>query len=551
MGIYYMDAGVIGRSSGRSAVGAAAYRRSEKMKSVAHAAYQRGEKIHQVGDEVVHDYRAKGGVVHSEIRLPENVPREFYDSETLWNAVEAREKRADARLAREIVVALPCEFDLREQVEVLREYSQENFVNKGLGADFSVHDKGDGNPHAHIMFTTRYVTPEGLGRKNRDLDKKSELMIWRKSWADVNNRMFERKGLAERIDHRSYKDQGIDREPMVHMGHKATALERKGVKTDRGDYNREIQRRNAEREARKTAERKESQDVDEDSHATADKEPDGLKERKALTEAKRVLWEIEQHRRTENAERIVQEMAERREIAETMNESKENYVALEKELNALKFGRNKEEAELPRLIFRAEDIDEQVKNIERLQRQTAELQEIRQNLGFWDFEQKKEKDREIAQAEQKLRTAQEFFLNRFHVDPSQAQDELKRVQKEIRDREASKAAKTARIEEIIKQQADIELAYHTQKLLNEIRPDRQQIANLVEKLSNPPKNVRDRQLYDRITHQLNTIAEEKFQKIIDNLPENQANPLIKEKERAKAKEQNESRDNPRPPDRNR
>ena len=142
------------------------------MQSVAHAAYQRGDKIVQMGDIVVHDYRAKGGVVYSEIMLPKGAPPEFMNSETLWNAVERAEKRKDAQLARELIVALQRDFSLPENIEVLRDFIEENFVDRGMIADFSIHDKKDGNPHAHIMLTTRDVSPEGFGKKNIEWNKK-------------------------------------------------------------------------------------------------------------------------------------------------------------------------------------------------------------------------------------------------------------------------------------------------------------------------------------------------------------------------------------------
>ena len=181
-------------------------------------------------------------MVYSEIMLPDNAPLEFKDRETLWNVAEAKEKRCDARLAREIEVALQIEFDLQENKELLRAYIQENFVSKGMIADFAVHDKKRyksansephhaDNPHCHIMLTTRHVTPDGFKGKNRDWDEDTELIQWRKNWADINNRMFEQKGLSERINHRTLEAQGIDREPTVHMGHEATALERKGIAT--------------------------------------------------------------------------------------------------------------------------------------------------------------------------------------------------------------------------------------------------------------------------------------------------------------------------------
>ena len=104
--IYHLNVQIIGRSSGRSATGAAAYRAGEKLHSVAHASYQSGERLHGKSGKITHDYRSKGGVVHKEIMLPENAPPKYADRQTLWNAVELSEKRKDAQLAREIIVAL-------------------------------------------------------------------------------------------------------------------------------------------------------------------------------------------------------------------------------------------------------------------------------------------------------------------------------------------------------------------------------------------------------------------------------------------------------------
>jgi hypothetical protein len=119
---------------------------------------------------------------------------------------------------------LPCrEFDLGEQIEVLREYIKENFTAKGVIVDLNVHDTGNGNPHAHLMFPTCHVSSEGFGLKNLDLDNRMSLLVWRESLAEVNNRKFEEKGLEKRIDHRTLEAQGIDREPTIHLGHKACA----------------------------------------------------------------------------------------------------------------------------------------------------------------------------------------------------------------------------------------------------------------------------------------------------------------------------------------
>jgi hypothetical protein len=245
--IFYMDVKIIGRSSGRSATGAAAYRSGEKLQSVAHASYQSGEKLQGKDGKITHDYRKKKGVVHSEILLPDNAPEEYKDRQTLWNTVELSEKRKDAQLAREIIVALPREFDLPEQTEVMCQYVQENFVSKGMITDFALHDTGEGNPHAHIMLTMRNVSRDGFGNKNTDWNKKEFLLSYRKAWTHIINNALERKGLDIKIDHRSYKEQGLDRLPTIHLGHATTALEREGTRTERGDYNRKIQRRSIER----------------------------------------------------------------------------------------------------------------------------------------------------------------------------------------------------------------------------------------------------------------------------------------------------------------
>jgi len=177
-------------------VGAAAYRSGEKLHSIAHATYQTDGKIYAEGDKITHDFTKKGGIMYSKIMLPEHAPREYENRETLWNAVETKEKRHDARLTREIEVALQAEFVLQEQIDLLQEYIQENFVDRGMIADFSIHDKGDGNPHAHIMLTTRNISRNGFGDKNRDWDEATTLVSWRKNWAIINNRKLEEKGLS-------------------------------------------------------------------------------------------------------------------------------------------------------------------------------------------------------------------------------------------------------------------------------------------------------------------------------------------------------------------
>lgn len=259
MAIYHLHVDMVRRSSGRSSVAAAAYRAAEKLRSdhdgtthdyvskssaVNAAAYRSGESLHDEQHGRVHDYRRKYGVVHTEIMLPEYAPREFEDRATLWNAVEKAEKRKDAQTARDIDMALPIELDRQEQIALVREYVKENFVDKGMCADFAIHDKGDGNPHAHILLTTRDVNATGFAKKNREWNGKGNLKSWRENWAVACNERLQAKGHSERIDHRTLEAQGIDREPTKHIGVAAKHMERKGVRNDRARINQGIIARN-------------------------------------------------------------------------------------------------------------------------------------------------------------------------------------------------------------------------------------------------------------------------------------------------------------------
>ncbi|MBZ4445108.1 MobA/MobL family protein, partial [Clostridioides difficile] len=158
--IYHCTIKIIKRSEGRSAVAAAAYRS--------------GQKLTNEWDGQTHDYTRKGGVIHSEILLPTHAPPAFHDRSTLWNSVEEIEKSGKAQLAREIEIALPAELDREAQLALVRAYVRDNFVAAGMCADFALHDKGDGNPHAHIMLTMRPLEQSSEWgakcRKEYDLD---------------------------------------------------------------------------------------------------------------------------------------------------------------------------------------------------------------------------------------------------------------------------------------------------------------------------------------------------------------------------------------------
>jgi ATP-dependent exoDNAse (exonuclease V) alpha subunit len=258
--IYHATIKIISRSAGQSSIAAAAYRSASWINDE-----RTGAK---------HDYSRKGNVTHSEIMAPEGAPAWAFDRARLWNAVEAAEKRKDSQLAREIEVALPRELTRDAGVELVRSFVREKCVDHGMVADFSIHEPeaGDGlnQPHAHIMLTMRRIDGDGFGKKatewNPEFGKKdgkayvadtSPLVNLREAWAEHVNLALERDELArgiepgtwERVDHRSLEEQGIDREPTVHLGPQATAMEREGVVTRLGDHNRDVAERGAELEA--------------------------------------------------------------------------------------------------------------------------------------------------------------------------------------------------------------------------------------------------------------------------------------------------------------
>jgi hypothetical protein len=234
---YRLSAQVIGRSTGRSATGAAAYRAACRIED------------ERTG--LTRDYTRKSGVLHTEILAPENAPDWMRDRAKLWNAIEAVEKRKDAQLCREILLNLPHELTREQQIELVREFVRDQCVALGMIADLAVHAphrKGDDrNTHAHVMLSMRELTPDGFGPKVRDWNNPELLEQWREQWALCQNRALERAGRAERVDHRSLEAQGIDREPEPKQGPVATQMEREGRPSKAGDDRRAAKERNEQR----------------------------------------------------------------------------------------------------------------------------------------------------------------------------------------------------------------------------------------------------------------------------------------------------------------
>jgi ATP-dependent exoDNAse (exonuclease V) alpha subunit len=231
MAIYHLSAKVFSRSSGASVVGKAAYRSGEDL-------YDR------TIDKTFAYTNRKNDIAYKEIMTPHNAPDWVGDRQELWSQVEEKEKRKDAQLAREVVVALPVELSFEKNTELLKSFVQSNFVDKGMIADIAIHDIASHNPHAHVMLTMREVTAEGFGQKKRQWNSNETLVSWRENWELAVNESLADSGSNERVDHRTLAAQNINREPLIHLPVSTTHMERKGIKTILGDINRNIIQRN-------------------------------------------------------------------------------------------------------------------------------------------------------------------------------------------------------------------------------------------------------------------------------------------------------------------
>ena len=237
MAIYHFSAKVVSRANGSSAVASAAYRSGSELFD------------ERLGRH--HDFSNKADVIHSEVLLPEGAPQRLNDRTTLWNEVEAGEKRKDAQLAREIEFSIPREMNREDGVRLARDFVQREFVDRGMVADLNVHwdraEDGSPKPHAHVMLAMREVGPDGFGKKERDWNRGELLQHWREAWgAHVNERLAE-LGIDARIDHRSYADQGIALEPQHKIGPAASRRPGQGLEAERIEDHARIACENGEK----------------------------------------------------------------------------------------------------------------------------------------------------------------------------------------------------------------------------------------------------------------------------------------------------------------
>jgi hypothetical protein len=227
MASFHLAVKTIGRSAGRSATAAAAYRA--------------GVEIADERTGIVHDYTRKQGIEHREIVAPADAPEWVRDRSALWNAAEQAETRKNSTVAREYEIALPAELSAVERRTLTLDLAREISARHGVAVDVAIHAPGrqgdQRNHHAHLLTTTRRIGAEGLGEKSRELDQKTsgEVERWRGRWAEMQNAALERAQVVERVDHRSHQRQGIEQEATVHMGPGVVAMERRAEREAQRD----------------------------------------------------------------------------------------------------------------------------------------------------------------------------------------------------------------------------------------------------------------------------------------------------------------------------
>jgi hypothetical protein len=241
MSIFRLQIGTIGRSVGRSATAAAAYRA--------------GERIRDQRTNSVHDYSRRKDVIHAEIMLPSRLDAAAVewarDRSSLWNAAEHAENRKNSRVAREIQVGLPPELSASQRLDLARRFSQDVADRYNVAVDLAIHNPpADGDPrnfHAHLLATTREVSASGLGaRTGLDLRPEErerlglashvqEYRNIRERWAEFTNEALREAAIDVRIDHRTLAAQGIDREPRPFIPVSAMRMERSGVRSEQAE----------------------------------------------------------------------------------------------------------------------------------------------------------------------------------------------------------------------------------------------------------------------------------------------------------------------------
>lgn len=471
--IYHCSIGIKGRSKGNSAVGSSAYRA--------------GVKLEDKETGATHDYTKKRGVVYNEVMLPQNAPKEYQNREVLWNEVQKAEKHPKAQLARDIEVGLPREMSREQQIQCVRDYVKNNFTKEGMCADVAIHDKKDGNPHAHILLTMRGIKENGTwdakkrsvfkldenGERIPVIDKETGLQKirdrgekgiefvweretiptndwneqykaeeWRKAWAEECNKYLSQE---QKIDHRSYKRQGIDKAPTIHEGHKAREMEKEGAVSDRCEINRQIKERNARNEQLKEITkqivqdkvreineqiqriradfgRKLKRDASRDARPVSELVGNGSGERETLYRERQAQ---SANRETQCGERQVEWRKREVEQREQQAQPRESVLARQGNEQTIK-PKPQEQAKMDTIPTEEQMLDKLYEDYKKAYKEYDEAISRECSCGFLEWKKKKECKAETERTRQKLGGI-ENELAKYGIQREYGEERIKRV----------------------------------------------------------------------------------------------------------------------------
>lgn len=471
--IYHCSIGIKSRSKGNSAVGSSAYRA--------------GVKLEDKETGATHDYTKKRGVVYNEVMLPQNAPKEYQNREVLWNEVQKAEKHPKAQLARDIEVGLPREMSREQQIQCVRDYVKNNFTKEGMCADVAIHDKKDGNPHAHILLTMRGIKENGTwdakkrsvfkldenGERIPVIDKETGLQKirdrgekgiefvweretiptndwneqykaeeWRKAWAEECNKYLSQE---QKIDHRSYKRQGIDKAPTIHEGHKAREMEKEGAVSDRCEINRQIKERNARNEQLKEITkqivqdkvreineqiqriradfgRKLKRDASRDARPVSELVGNGSGERETLYRERQAQ---SANRETQCGERQVEWRKREVEQREQQAQPRESVLARQGNEQTIK-PKPQEQAKMDTIPTEEQMLDKLYEDYKKAYKEYDEAISRECSCGFLEWKKKKECKAETERTRQKLGGI-ENELAKYGIQREYGEERIKRV----------------------------------------------------------------------------------------------------------------------------
>jgi archaellum component FlaC len=369
----------------------------------------------------------------------------------------------------------------------------------GMCGDIAIHDKVDGNPHAHIMLTTRDVSSDGFGQKNREWNNRENTEIWRGEWAQTQNQALEQAGVSETVDHRSYERQGKAQIPTIHLGTSAKQIERRGEQSERGRYNEEVRTINAEYINSVEAVR-EAQGL-KDNRAGAELSKEQTAQETRLNARDETPVEKAEEQKPSPIEKIepgashAEAHPTAEQIAGEINDLKDEYIRLELKIYGQQNITSNANSEIMRLEGQIEAIKENVQNIDRYAKRAVELKTERSTLGIFAGRRKRELDGQIKQIEQSKTQTTNTLQRDYGITPDQSTTKIQSLQRQANEKKAAVSRDTTPTASLREQQAVIFERYRQALEIAATHPEKDRISELT---ANKTKTTSQRSIGERI-----------------------------------------------------